>query len=279
MIAAACAATLYAGGQLQIKRGLQKGARRRRAIATTNYAMMLWSLPLFFIASGDFSMGVLLFTVCAGAALFTGRILSVNALHAGDLSIVGPLLGMKTLLVACFSFLTGQAEVTAMLWTAAGLVTVGVMLLQRGPKQLYKNRRKAALYAFGASLLFALCDILVVEAKQWGNWGIGMRVPVLFITVACLTPLLGKPAKPPAEASKPILLGSLIMGFQTFFVVMLIGLTGEALLINIVYCTRALWTVIFDRWKGKGEGVEEFFASRMVGAVFVVAAIVIVIFN
>ena len=47
MLAAAGAATLYATGSLQIKRSLQAGAERRRAIAVTNFAMMLWSLPLF----------------------------------------------------------------------------------------------------------------------------------------------------------------------------------------------------------------------------------------
>lgn len=277
LCSAAVAASLYAAGSLQIKRSLQAGAERRRAIAATNMAMMLWSLPLFFISRGSFEWQPWAIAIIAGAALFLGRILSVGALEAGDLSIVGPLLGMKTLLVACFSFATGQNELNTGLWIAAILVTVGVVLLQKGPQSLSKHRRKAALYAAGASILFAACDILVVKTR--GKLGIGWLSPTLFITVALLTPLLGRPAPTPPAARTPVKLGAVIMGFQTSMVIMLIGLTGQAVMINIVYATRALWTVVVDRYFGKGGGVQEFFAYRMTGAALVVASIVIVIFQ
>ena len=133
-ICAAGAASLYAAGSLQIKRALNAGAPKRRAIAVTNIAMALWALPLFFISRGDFELTAWLTAVGAGVALFLGRILAVQALDLGDLSIVGPLLGMKTLLVAIFSFSTGQAELTGWLWIASTAATAGVILIQRGPK-------------------------------------------------------------------------------------------------------------------------------------------------
>lgn len=276
-ICAAGAAGLYASGSLQIKRSLTNGARKRNAIAVTNIAMALWSLPLFFISRGDFELQAWITAIFAGVALFLGRILSVKSLEIGDLSIVGPLLGLKTLLVALFSFATGQTEMTLWLWVAAISATSGVILLQRGPINLRKLRRSAALYAAGASVLFALCDILVVEAR--GQLGIGWLSPTLFITVALLVPFLGKQTKPPEESIKPMYLGSAIMGFQTTLVIFLIGITGQALLINIVYSSRALWTVVVDRFYGRGPGIAEFFFSRLFGASLLVAAIVIVIFQ
>ncbi|MDG1668084.1 MAG: hypothetical protein P8M62_06015 [Opitutae bacterium] len=271
------AAALYASGSLQIKRALTSGAQNRRAIAVTNIAMALWSLPLFFVSRGDFEFQAWLTAVFAGIALFLGRILSVKALEVGDLSIVGPLLGMKTLLVAIFSFSTGQTELSPWLWAAAIAATAGVTLLQKGPAQLSKNRRLAALYAAGASILFASCDILVVEAR--GQLGIGWLSPTLFVTVALLVPLLGKQRKPPEEAQKPLYLGAAIMGFQTSLVIFLIGYTGQAVLINIVYSSRALWTVIIDRFFGRGDEVEAFFKTRLLGAALLLTAIVIVIFQ
>jgi uncharacterized membrane protein YdcZ (DUF606 family) len=74
-------------------------------------------------------------------------------------------------------------------------------------------------------------------------------------------------------------LGSAIMGFQTSLVILLIGLTGQAVLINIVYSSRAIWTVIVDRFYGRGEGVAAFFKWRLAGAALLVTAIVIVIFQ
>ncbi len=277
VLCSAGAATLYASGSLQIKRALTAGAQKRSAIAITNIAMALWALPLFFVSRGDFEFQAWLTAVFAGVALFLGRILSVKALEVGDLSIVGPLLGLKTLLVAIFSFATGQTELTPWLWVAALAASTGVILLQKGPSQLSKNRRTAAIYAAGASILFALCDILVVEAR--GQLGIGWLSPTLFITVALLVPLLGKQSAPPTEARKPLYLGAAIMGFQTSLVILLIGLTGQAVLINIVYSSRALWTVVVDRFYGKGVGVAEYFKIRLTGAALLLAAIIIVIFQ
>ncbi|MGC6423669.1 MAG: EamA family transporter [Lentimonas sp.] len=277
VLCAAGAASLYATGSLQIKRSLNQGATKRRAIAVTNIAMALWALPLFFISRGDFELTAWLTAVGAGVALFLGRILSVKSLEVGDLSIVGPLLGMKTLLVAIFSFATGQSELTPWLWIAAILATAGVILIQRGPRKFTKSRRIAAYYAGGASVLFAGCDILVVEAR--GQLGIGWLSPTLFMTVALLVPFLGKHPAPPQEAKKPMYLGSVIMGFQTSLVVLLIGLTGQAVLINIVYSSRALWTVVVDRFYGRGEGVAAFFKWRLAGAALLVSAIIIVIFQ
>ena len=272
----ASAAVLYASGSLQIKRALSYGAENRRAIAVTNIAMALWSLPLFFVARGDFEWTSWLTAVCAGVALFVGRIFSVKSLEIGDLSIVGPLLGIKTLLVAVFSFATGQAELTAWLWVAAITATIGVVLIQRGPEKQSKYRRKAAYYAAAASVLFATCDILVVEAR--GQLGIGWLSPTLFITLAVLVPCLGRTEKGPVNAQKPIYLGASIMGFQTSLVILLIGLTGQAVLINIIYASRAIWTVVVDRLFGRGEAVAAFFKWRLLGAALLVGSIIIVIF-
>jgi len=276
-LCAAGAASLYAAGSLQIKRSLNTGAQKRLAIAVTNIAMALWALPLFFVSRGEFDLNAWLTAVLAGVALFLGRILSVKALDVGDLSIVGPLLGLKTLLVAIFAFITGQTEFSAWLWMAALLATAGVILIQRGPKKFSKRRRVAAFYAAGASVLFAGCDILVVEAR--GQLGIGWLSPTLFMTVALLVPFLGKQKQAPIEARKPLYLGSMIMGFQTSLVILLIGITGQAVLINIIYSSRALWTVVVDRVYGRGNEVEAFFVPRMLGASFLVIAIGIVIFK
>ena len=236
-ICAAGAASLYAAGSLQIKRSLNAGAPKRRAIAVTNIAMALWALPLFFISRGDFELSAWLSAVAAGVALFLGRILAVQALDLGDLSIVGPLLGMKTLLVAIFSFSTGQAELTGWLWIASIAATAGVILIKRGPRRLTKRRRAAACYAFGASLLFALCDICMKPADNSVSGGSRL---LCFNSRSTCAPH-GKHPKL-LRAPKPTYLGSVIMGFQTtrYFND---RPNGQAVMVNIVYSSRALWTL------------------------------------
>lgn len=269
------AALMYAAGSLFTKRSMAEGANRRRVIAVTNIAMALWALPLFFLSGGSFDLGSWLIAIAAGVTLFAGRILSVNALQIGDLSLVGPLLGIKTLLVGLFSFLTGQIEMTPQLWIAVTFASLAVILLQRSPAPHKKKSRRAVLYAAGASILFAMTDILVVEAG--GSLGIGWLSPTVFMTLALLVPLLGKLPPEPPSAKKPLCLGAVIMGFQTFFVVLLIGITGNAVLINIVYSTRALWTVLVDRYAGGGKEVVEHFYARIVGALLIVVSVGIVL--
>jgi len=118
---------------------------------------------------------------------------------------------MKTLSVAIFSFSTRQTELPP--WLCAAIAaTAGVILLQKSPPQLSKTWRLAALYAAGASILFASCDIHVVEAH--GQLGIGWLSPTLFVTVALLVSLLGQQRKPPEEAQKPLYLGAATWAFK-----------------------------------------------------------------
>ena len=269
------AALMYAAGSLFTKRSMAEGANRRRVIAVTNIAMALWALPLFFLSRGSFDLSSWFIAIAAGGALFAGRILSVNALQIGDLSLVGPLLGIKTLLVGLFSFLTGQIEMTPQLWIAVTFASLAVILLQRSPTAHKKKSRRAVLYAAGASILFAMTDILVVEAGD--SLGIGWLSPTVFMTLALLVPLLGKLPPEPPSAKKPLCLGAVIMGFQTFFVILLIGITGNAVLINIVYSTRALWTVLVDRYAGGGKEVVEHFYARILGALLIVVSVGIVL--
>lgn len=269
------AALMYAAGSLFTKRSMVEGTNSRRVIFITNIIMALWALPLLFVSRGSFDCGAWFIAIAAGIALFVGRILSIKALEVGDLSLVGPLLGIKTLLVGIFAFATGQVEMTPKLWLAVIFATIAVILLQQGPTNRKKGVRNAVFYAAAASTLFALTDILVAEAGA--SLGIGWLSPTLFITIAALAPFLGKHPPEPPTARKSLYLGAVIMGFQTSFVILLIGITGNAVLINIIYSTRALWTVLADRYAGRGTSIRKNFATRMTGALLLVIAVCIVL--
>jgi len=146
-----------------------------------------------------------------------------------------------------------------------------VILLQRGPVERKQGTRKAAAYAMGASLLFAITDISVQGSAQ--ILGVGYFLPTLFLTVGVLVPLLGKHPSPPTEAKKPLWFGSIVIGFQTTLMVLVIGLVGQATLINIIYSTRSLWSVIVDRIAGE-KHIRDYLFSRLAGALLVTAAVV-----
>jgi len=210
----------------------------------------------------------------AGASLFIGRICTVKALAKADLSISAPLLGMKTVLVALFSILLLHTPVGWHLMSAAVLTVAALTLLQIGPDHDKHHRRAAVGWAIGASILFALVDVLTQGYARTS--GVAFFQPVMFVILAAMTPLLGSTPPAPAVAQKRLLIGGAVIGFQAPLVIMLIGLFGQATLINILYATRTIWSVAVDAWKGEGNA-REYWVARLSGAVLLLAAIVLAI--
>ncbi len=276
VIVPVCAACLYSLGSFGMKRAMDRKASSWRVLLVSNIVLALWAIPLLFVFPGRWDATGFVAALVAGAALFAGRVFSVKALEIGDLSVVVPLLGMKTLCVAIGSILVGASSISVKLIIAAALASAGVALLQRGPKTAARAMRKAILFAFISSVLFAVTDVAVQGYAK--TLGIGLFQPVMLGTVCLLLPLLGRPAPAPPEALKPLLAGSAVMGFQTTLVIMTIGLTGQATLVNIIYSTRSLWSVAVDRLSG-GKGAKEFLLQRSLGALLLTAAVVLALWR
>ena len=271
------AALLYALGYLELKASIHHGATSKRVNIFSNYAMAAWSMPLAFLAfilPTHPNWPAAFAAIGAGVSLFIGRICTVKALAKADLSISAPLLGMKTVLVALFSILLLHAPVGWHLMSAAVLTVAALTLLQIGPDHNKHHRRAAVGWAMGASILFALVDVLTQGYARTS--GVAFFQPVMFIVLAAMTPLLGSTPPAPAVAKKRLLIGSAVIGFQAPLVIMLIGLFGQATLINILYATRTIWSVAVDAWKGEGNA-REYWVARISGAVLLLAAIVLAI--
>jgi len=273
------AALLYALGYLELKGSIHHGATSKRVNIFSNYAMAAWSLPLALlplIFPKQFlfhpNWPAALAAIGAGASLFIGRICTVKALAKADLSISAPLLGMKTVLVALFSILLLHASIDWHLMVAAVLTVAALTLLQIGPDHNKHHRRAAVGWAIGASILFALVDVLTQGYARTS--GVAFFQPVMFVVLAAMTPLLGSTPPAPAVAQKRLLIGGAVIGFQAPLVIMLIGLFGQATLINILYATRTIWSVAVDAWKGEGNA-REYWVARSAGALLLLTAIIL----
>lgn len=269
------AAMLYALGYLELKGSIHHGATSKRVNIFSNYAMAAWSMPLALLAlfSPTHPNWESALAACAaGASLFVGRICTVKALAKADLSISAPLLGTKTILVALFSILLLHAEISWKLMLAAAMTAVALGLLQTGPDHNRHHRRAAVGWAMGASVLFALVDVLTQGYARQS--GVAFFQPMMFVVLAAMTPLLGTTPPAPPAARKRLLIGGAVIGFQAPLVIMLIGLFGQATLINILYATRTIWSVGIDVWKGEGNA-REFWPARLGGAIILLGAIIL----
>lgn len=272
----AVAAYLYAAGQLELKKALAHGATTSRVTGNSNAALILWTFPLIFFLPGQWNLLGLGAAILSGVFLFSGRIFMVKALYAGDLSLVAPILATKTIIVGLLSWLTNAVNVTPSLLGAAALASAGMAVLSRGPAGQSKARVKAIALAALASLLFALCDVVTQGyAKLLGP---GWFLPTMFATVFVLFPFLGSQEPAPTPAKAPLFRGSAIMGFQTSLVILLIGLTGQATFINVIYSTRSIWSVLVEFWAGRGDA-RQYIAWRLGGALLLTVAVVLALWN
>ncbi len=269
------AAVLYAVGYLELKGSIHHGATSKRVTIFSNYAMAAWSMPLAFLAlflPTHPNWESALAACAAGASLFIGRICTVKALAKADLSISAPLLGAKTILVALFSILLLHTEISWKLMLAAAMTVIALTLLQTGPDHNRHHRRAAVGWAMAASILFALVDVLTQGYARQS--GVAFFQPVMFVVLAAMTPLLGSTPPAPPVAKKRLLIGGAVIGFQAPLVIMLIGLFGQATLINILYATRTLWSVGIDAWKGEGNA-RDYWIARLSGALLLLGAIIL----
>ncbi len=196
----------------------------------------------------------------------------MKALESGDLSAVVPLLGLKTLWVGLGSVWVGSATVDAQLLGAAALASCGVGLLHYSPGGRTSRSWHAVGCALGSSIFFALTDVVTQEYAR--SLGVGLFQPLLLVTLLLLLPLLGKTV-PAQRAARPALwAGSAVVGLQTSAVILAVGLSGEATLVNTLYATRAIWSVAVDRFTG-GEGVKRHLLTRSLGAVLLMVAVVL----
>lgn len=276
VVVPAIAATFYVLGSLGMKRSMQAGATHGRVLLVSNLILALWALPLIFIFPGKWDALGAFGAVLAGASLFIGRIFSVRALELGDLSIVVPLLALKTLFVAFASLVLGSGVITPGLLGAAALATAGVVCLQVGPPTAARNSRKAILYALASSAMFTVTDLSVQSFARL--MGAGFFQPLMLLTLCLMLPLLGRQPSAPPPARKPLLLGSLIMGLQTTAVILTIGLTAQATLVNIIYSSRSIWGVIVDRLTG-GLVDQRFLILRLIGAISLTSAVILAILS
>jgi hypothetical protein len=151
-----------------------------------------------------------------------------------------------------------------------------VALLQRGPASAAKATRKAILLALASGVLFAVTDVATQTYAK--TLGIGLFQPVMLIVVCLMLPLLGRSAPTSPEAKMPLYAGSAVMGFQTTLVIMTIGMTGQATLVNIIYSTRSLWSVLVDRLAGS-KGAKEHLVARSFGAILLTAAVILALWK
>jgi drug/metabolite transporter (DMT)-like permease len=286
------ASLLYAVGSWGLKLGLRRGARPGIVTALSNLSMAGWSAPLILFFPGQPNASGFWGAILAGTALFLGRTCAIRALSHGDLSHATPVLGTKTVFVAVLTSFFLDDPITPGLMAGAILTSLAVTLLSITPTPLAKSwwpgkfDRATTLWALLAAFFFALTDIVVQKFARL--LGVGWFQPLMFSTLALLTPLLFLPKLPrprslhtllPPPSLLGTLAGSAVIGFQTSLVILVIGIFGHATATNVVYAARGLWAVLLEGAAGGGAAANDrrILILRLTGAALLLAAVALAV--
>ena len=286
------ASLLYAVGSWGLKLGLRRGARPSMVTALSNLSMAGWSAPLIFFFPGQPNASGFWGAILAGTALFLGRICAIRALSHGDLSHATPLLGTKTVFVAVLTSFFLDDPITPGLMAGAVLTSLAVTLLSITPTPMAKSwwprkfNRATTFWALLAAFFFALTDIVVQKFARL--LGVGWFQPLMFFTLALLTPLLfisrlrhpsSLQALLPASSRPSTIGGSAVIGFQTSLVILVIGIFGHATATNVVYAARGLWAVLLEGAAGGGAAANDrrILILRLTGAALLLAAVALAV--
>ena len=95
--------------------------------------------------------------------LYAGNLCTFAAVRRGDVSMVTPVLGTKVVFVALGVLAISGASLSAGLWVAAGLATLGILVMSRSDLKHGAANGAAIGLCLLASLFFGLTDVLIAE--------------------------------------------------------------------------------------------------------------------
>lgn len=279
---------IYSLAAIAIKRSLASGASHWQVSLVSNLVMALLYQPLWFFSTNSGPWYWLEPCIC-GALFLAGQSLTFIALSKGDVSLATPVLGAKVLMVAALSaWLPG----VVFKWTwgvAAILSVIAIALIAGGKSQASWQRRLVTVVAaLLAALSYGAADLLI---QIWApRMGVAAFIPTMFAflgvaTLVVLPVFLKRNWLPSGrEARFSLGLGSVLLALQALSMALALGVYGEATVVNVIYNTRVVWSVLFAWWLAKSAwGRDEPMGSgalgrRLLGAGLIFAAIVLTLF-
>ncbi len=281
------AAFLYALGALLLKRTAKDSIDVWRITFVSNIATSIALAGLWGFGGQIPSLGLLWQPAIVALLFIAGQITAILALTRGDVSVATPMLGLKILMVAFFTWLLLHEPLPPEVWISATLATLAVALL--GVSRDRAGMHRAAFTA-GCTLIaaasYACFDVLV---QRWSPaWGVGRFPPIMGFFAAAyslfLIPRFQQPLRVVPQNVWPYLgSGSALIGIQGLLIISTIANWGYAAAANVVYSSRGLWSVLLvlalGHWLAKDEHElgKKLLLFRLAGAVLLSAAILLLV--
>ena len=279
-------AIIYPFASLFLKRSLNEGCGILRSAFISN--MALFSVFLCALPFNDRSpeWEHINWALIAGMCFFGGQVFTFLAIRSGDVSVQAPLMGVKVIFVALFSYTIRPEEVPPLIWTGSILAAAAIFLLGGANFKSFKKNGRTVFWSLVACACFGGSDTLAGYKSQ--EFGPIPFIVVMVSVVACCSLFFipffsGSLRNCPKVAIKFATLGGIAIGLQGMILNLSLAVFGQATPMNIIYSTRALWGVLIVWFLGKALGNNEaelqgnrIMAKRFAGALLLSSAVIMV---
>ena len=256
------AGLIYAAGAIAGKKALELGCGQVRAVILSNLILSLCFIPHLFLSSGWPSLRELGIGAGLGSIFLLAQALLFRALRAGDASMVSPLMGVKSILVAFFLVVLGFSEspIPPATWWAAGLTAIAVALIGWPARHGGFTNLKGIGLALASAASFSLLDSMVPHFSHQTD-----PVRMLFCIFGSLGVLsiLLIPWKEEAlfRRSEPgdnwVWTSGVLIALQAVLMSTAIACYRVPTEVNVVYSSRGFWTILLVAWLGKKLALSE----------------------
>jgi drug/metabolite transporter (DMT)-like permease len=279
---------VYVIGALLLKRASDLGADVWRTTRIINYATAAVAVPLWLLGGTIPSSSLWWQPPAAATLFFAGQIFTLLALNTGDVSVATPVLGLKILLVALLSTVLIGDPIGARLWTAAGLSSIAIALLNIDRGRAHSRAGRTIILAALGAASYACFDVII---QKWSPaWGTGRILPIVMACGAVYSIPLRR-FDSPRDASVPrvympwLTAGAACFAVQGLMFITSISIWRQATSANVLYSSRGLWSVVgvwaIGHWFTNREQHlgARVLVWRFIGAVLLMAAIVMVLLD
>ncbi len=280
---------IYALGAILGKRAMELGAGQMRTIILSNLMLAVFFIPHFFFSEGFPTLREWFTGACLAMIFLLGQTLLFRALRAGDASLVSPLMGVKSILVAFLLVLFGLSPnpIDLRTWLAAILATFAVALIGWPARRRIGSQSPwpGMVLALSSAAAFSLLDSLFPHFSHQSD---PMRMLFcVFGSLGFLTLILLPWKEEPllrrgAPCDRWVWASALLIAGQAVLMSSAIAFFRVPTEVNIVYSCRGLWTVLLVLWIGRRLNLNEGALSvwvklrRMLGSILLAIGIVLI---
>jgi len=251
---------IFAIAAMCTKRSTSAGVGPWRTTFAMNVVLGIFSLPFWFLGEpvGDLTdlLGPLIVSVC----FFAAQLFGIFAIHKGDVSVVTPILGVKAVAVGLLSIVIVRESQTGGVLAGAALSAVAIFLIRGNSHAERKRLAPSIILGVACAFTFALCDVLV--QLYGGTLGYEKLVAASFTFVMIwsigLVPFFHGSMKDVDRVTwRWLIFGSSLMAIQAILMGYVLSEYGKATIVNVMYSSRGLWSVLLvwmiGHWFGNRE--------------------------